>query len=500
LVFQGGTPPQARYLFKHALVQDTAYQSLLKSRRQQLHQIIGKVLEERFPQIVATQPELVAHHYTEAGLIAQAIPYWRRAGRQAIERSANEEAISHLTTGLDLLRLLPDTPERSQQELELQITLGPAEIALKGWAAPEVEKTYTRAQELCQHLGETSELFSVLFGLQACYVHQAKLQTARELAEQGFALAQKLQDPALVLESHHMLVYNLVYLGELTLAREYSEGITLYDPPSHPLGSYCVGDDPVVCCLSHRAFALWTLGYPDQALKSTYDALTQAKSLSHPLSLALALTFVAVLHQFRRERQTEQEWAEAAMALATEQGFLWWVAWGTILRGWALTDQGRREGIAQIRQGLAASQAIGSVSWRPYHLALLAEAYGNVRKIEEGLSTLTEALAWLEQTGERLWEAELYRVKGELTLLQAETHKAKVEEAEACFLKAIEVARQQQAKTLELRATTSLAQLWRSQDKRADAHRLLSEIYNWFTEGFDTKDLQEAKALLDELS
>jgi predicted ATPase len=245
---------------------------------------------------------------------------------------------------------------------------------------------------------------------------------------------------------------------------------------------------------------LWTLGYPEQALKSTYDALTQAQSLSHPLSLALALTFGAVLHHFRRERQTDQEWAEAAMALATEQGFLWWVAWGTILRGWALTDQGRREGIAQIRQGLAASQAIGSVSWRPYHLALLAEAYGNVGKVEEGLSTLTEALAWVEQTGDRLWEAELYRLKGELTLPQAETHKAKVEEAEACFLKAIEVARQQQAKSLELRATTSLAQLWRSQDKRADAHHLLSEIYNWFTEGFDTKDLQEAKALLDELS
>ncbi len=255
-------------------------------------------------------------------------------------------------------------------------------------------------------------------------------------------------------------------------------------------------------CRTDVNLALWSLGYPDQALRRSHEALTLAQELSHPFSLAIALCFAAELHQYRREGRATQERAEAAITLCTEQGFALWLATGTILRGWALAEQRQgEEGIAQIRQGLVAYRAMGSELARPQFLALLAEAYGKASQPEEGLSVLAEALAVVNKTGERFCEAELYRLKGQLTLQsQVESHKSKVEEAEACFHKAIDIARRQQAKSLELRAVVSLSRLWQQQGKQEEARKLLSEIYNWFTEGFDTKDLQEAKALLAALS
>ncbi len=503
LVYQSGLPPQARYLFKHALVQDTAYQSLLKSRRQQLHQQVARVLEEQVSQTVETQPELVAHHYTEAGLAAQAIPYWQRAGQRAIERSAHVEAISHLRKGLELLKALPDTPERIQKELLLQIALGPALIATKGQAAPDVAKVYTRARELCQQLGETSQLFPVILGLRRFYLVQAELQTARELGKQLLSLAQNVQDSSLLLEAHGALGLPLFWLGELTSARTHLEqGIALYDPQQHSSHVFLYGQDPGVLCRLYAAFTLWHLGYPDQALQRVHEALTLAQELSHPYSLAFVLFIAAWIHQYRREEQAAQERAEEMMRLCREHGFPFWLAEGTILQGWALVEQGQqREGVVQIRQGVSAHRETGVELAQPYFLAVLAEAYAKVEKGEEALAVLAEALAMVQNKGERMWEAELYRLKGELTLQsQVESHKSKAEEAEACFLKAIEVARQQQAKSLELRAAMSLSRLWRQQGKKTEAHRLLSEIYHWFTEGFDTKDLQEARALLRELA
>ena len=494
--------PDVEFIFKHALTQEVAYNSMLIDRRKILHEQTAQAIERLYADRLDEHYSDLAHHYSRSGKTEKAVTYLHLAGQQAVQRSAHAEAISHLTTAIELLETLPHTSERDRQELTLQIALGAALMATKGWAAQEVEKVYIRARELCKYMGETSQLFSVLFGLQAFYVHRAKLQTARELAEQSYSLAQRLQDPALLLEAHHLLVYNLVYLGEFTLAREYSDGIALYNPHPHSP----ISDDPVVCCLSHRAFALWALGYPDQALKSAYDALTQAQRLSHPLSLAVALTFAAVLHQFRRERQTDQEKAEAVMTLSTEQGFQYWLAWGIILQGWALTDERQEEGIAQICQGLTAYQATGSESWRPYHLTLLAEGYRKAQQADEGLTVVVEALALVDKTGERLWEAELYRLKGELLLAQegsrlhAVGYREKTEEAEQCFRKAIEIACKQLAKSLELRAAMSLSRLWQSQGKKKEAHEMLAEIYGWFTEGFDTKDLQDARVLLDELS
>jgi predicted ATPase len=302
-----------------------------------------------------------------------------------------------------------------------------------------------------------------------------------------------------------------MFLGELAAAREHTaQGSALYRLQEHRSHAFLYGGhDPGVCCLSIDALALWHLGYPDQALQRSHEALTLAHKLAHPFSVVFALRWAAIVHQLLRDEQKAQEQAEALIALSSEQGFEHWLAGGTIFRGWVLTEQGQAEaGIAQICQGMAGERATGAEFQRPYHLALLAEAYGTVGQVEEGFTALTEALATVDKTGERVYEAELYRLKGMLTLQQFNVQGSKCTianpqaeaEAEACFHRAIEVARRQSAKSLELRAATSLARLWQQQGKKEEAHQMLAEIYGWFTEGFDTKDLQEAKALLEELS
>ncbi len=462
------------------------------------------MLEEKFLQAVETQPELVAHHYTEAGLIAQAIPYWKRAGQRAVARSAHVEAIAHLAKGLELLKALPDTPERARQELLLQTALSPALMAIKGWAAPEVGKAYARARELCQQVGATPQLFPVLYGLCGFYTNRAELSTARELGEQFLTLTQSVQDPALLMEAHYALGQVLFRLGEFALAQEHVEqGVALYNPQQHRSHAFLYGQDSGMACLLYAALALWHLGYPDQALKRIHDALTLTQELSHSYSRVGVPVITAMLHQFRQEGQIAQEQAEAAIALSNEQGFPLLLARGTILRGWALAEQGQEEGIVQVRQGLAALQTTGAELDRPYYLALLAEVYGKAEQAEEGFTVLTEALDLVHKTGGRFYEAELYRLKGQLTLQQFNVQGSKFkveEEAEAYFLKAIKIAQRQQAKSLELRATTSLARLWQQQGRQKEAHRMLAEIYGWFTEGFDTADLKEAKALLEELA
>jgi predicted ATPase len=521
VLYQRGLPLQARYLFKHALIQDAAYQSLLKSTRQHYHNKIAQVLEERFPEAKETQPELLAHHYTEAGLTAQAIPYWQRAGERATQHSAYVEAINHLTRGLELLKTLPDTPERIQQELTLQITLSAPLQATRGYASPEVERTWTRAQELCQQIGETPHLFRVLSGRWNVSFIQAQCQTTRERAEQLLTLAQGKQDLDLLLKAYEALGTTLYILGELVPAREYLEqSLALYDSQKCRFPASLDLSDHWVASRSYAAWLLWSLGYPDQALQRSHEALTVAQELSRPFSLAFALHGTAQLHLLRREGRAGQERAEAMMALSHEQGFPFWLAMGAMHQGCALAEQGQvEEGMAQMHQGMAAYRTTGAEVGRPSQLARLARAYGKMGQAEEGLAAVAEALATVNKTGERISEAELYRLQGELTLqretrgwrletspafAQASSLKPQVsrevaQEAEQCFHKALEIARRQSAKSLELRATVSLARLWQQQGKRREARQLLAEIYHWFTEGFDTKDLQEAKALLEEL-
>jgi predicted ATPase len=343
-------------------------------------------------------------------------------------------------------------------------------------------------------------------GLWYFYLIRMELQTARELGEQLLTLAKHVGDPALLLEAHYALGNTLNYLGDLTSAQaHFAQGMALYDPQQHRSHAFRYGQDPGVACQAYAAITLWWLGYPDQALQRSHEALTLARELAHPFSLVYALFFAALLHQLRRERHLTQERAEAAIALSAEQGFALFVAGGTIFRGWVLAErfpesvagQGQmEEGIAQMQQGLAAWRGTGAKVLRPYGLALLAEAYAKVGQREEGLTLLAEALAVTHDTGERRWDAELYRLKGELLLERSAKDDA---EAESCFRQALEMARRRQAKSWELRAATSLSRLWQRQGKRDEARQLLTEIYDWFTEGFDTADLQEAKRLLEEL-
>jgi class 3 adenylate cyclase/predicted ATPase len=500
LLYQRGRPPRAKYIFKHALIQDTAYGSLLRGARQQVHQQIAQRLEEWFPETVETQPELVAHHYTAADCPEQAIGYWQRAGQLALRRSANHEAISHLTRGLGLLATLPETPERTQQELEFHMLLGPALMATKGYGAVEVERVYNRARQLCQQVGATPHLFPVLRGLWQFSILRAELRTAYELAEQLFHLTQQEHDAAVLPEVHRLLGEPLGWLGEFAAAHTHLEqgmAASASQQLCTQVMLYEVGLHPGVTCAIFAAFALWAMGYPDQAQQHVHAALTRAQELPDPINQAFALCFAALLHQFRREEATVYARAETAIRLATEQGFAHFWALGTIYQGWALAMRNQAgTGIAQIRQGLTAYEDTGATLEQPYSLALLAEAYAHVGETEAGLTVLAEALALVAEREDCWCEAELHRLQGELLLALPPTYAPDVE---ACFQQALDIARQQEAKSWELRAATSLARLWQHQDKRQDASDLLAPIYGWFTEGFDTADLKDAKALLEAL-
>ena len=501
LVYQRGLPPQAQYIFKHALIQDTAYASLLKSTRQQLHQQVAQVLETQFAETVEAQPELVAHHYTEASLAEHAIPYWQQAGQRASQHSANVEAIDHFTKELELLKTLPDTSERTQQELTLLIALGAPLQTTRGMGAPEMESVYTRARELCRQVGETPQLLPVLYGLRRFYVNRAEYQTACEIGEQFRQLAQRVE-PRHLVGGHYTA--ELYWLGEFVVARAHlEEGVALYDRQQHHSLALVYGTDPGVVCLTYLAWTLWDLGYPEQAQARINQMLTLTQELSHSSTSAYALIGPLFLHRLCREGHATQEQAGTLITFASDRGLPFWEPYGTMHRGWALAEQGQaEEGIAEIRYGLESYQTMGAQLALTYWLGLLADAYGKTGQAEQGLKVLADALALVRKNRERRWEAELYRLKGELTLQsKVQSQQSKVEEeAEVCFHQAIEVARQQQAKSWELRAVTSLARLWQQQRKKEEARELLAPVYNWFTEGFETADLKDAKALLDGLS
>jgi predicted ATPase len=499
-LYETGRLPAAVYSFKHALTYEVAYGSLLQERRRMLHGRAAQAIEKFFAERLPEHYYGLAYHYSRSGNTTRAVDYLQHAGHQAVERSAYAEAINHLTTALDLLTTLPETHERSQQELSVLMILGAAWRVTKGQAAPEVERLYSRARELCEQVGEPLQLFRVLLGLWHAHGTTGEYQARRALGGQLLSLAQRLQDPDLLLEAHHALWTTLLSGGELTTAQPHLEqGMQLYDSQRHYThAALYSGHDPGVCCRMQAAHSLWLLGYPDQAVVSIQAALALAQQLAHPLSLTMAWRWAAVLHHLRREAPLTRAHAEASITMATDQGFPQQVATAMPLRGWALAAQGQvEEGIAQIRQGLAAFRAMGATRDRPEHLALLAEVSIQVGETTEGLMTLAEALATLDRSDMRLWEAELYRLKGELLLQQMATQ---AEKAAVCFQQALAVARCQQARSWELRAALSLAHLWQRQGKRREAHQLLAEVYGWFTEGFDTADLQEAKALLNALA
>jgi predicted ATPase len=493
--------PEQVYTFKHALTQQVAYQSLLMSTRQQIHQRVAENLETTFPELTAAQPELVAHHYMEAGCHAQAVGFWYQAGRLASQQSAHVEAIAHLTQGLEALQGLPATHERHKQELDLQLTLGRSLISNKGLAAIDAERPYRRTWELCQRVEAPSQQIAALAGLRRLASARGDLQTARDLGEQLLGLAQRQPDTKLLLEAHYSLGVALLMLGEVATAQtQFEQGIILdKHPTSNALTTLQrVGLDASVGLRTHAGRILWVMGYPEQAVQRDGEALTLAEQCSHPYSQSFALLWSAMLYEYRQEVQISQRQAEAGIALATTHALEGNLARGTILCGWARGMQGNyEEGIAQMQQGLSSCQSLGLVFYLADGFYRLAEIYGNAGQPEEGLRAIAEALTTMETGGDQHRKAEVYRLQGELLVQGGQGQKW--DEAEKSFGQALDIARRQQAKSFELRAATSLARLWQRQNKRQDAHALLAPVYGWFTEGFDTADLKDARALLDEL-
>ncbi|MGE5374280.1 MAG: hypothetical protein ACM3XO_04420, partial [Bacteroidota bacterium] len=469
----------------------------LRSKRQISHQRIAQVLEREFQDTVETQPELVAYHYTEAGLIEQAVPYWLKAGRRAMERSANVEAINHLTKGMELLKRLSETLERLEQELEFLTALGPPYQAIKGFGAPEVRQTYNRAQEIIQTVGESSQLFPALWGVWYFHAIRPEEKKAVELAEQLVALAQNLLDPTLLLVAYRSLGSSLFAYGEPAQAWEcLKQGIALYDPHQHNSLAYVYGQDLGVVCRCWSSLSLLLLGFPNQAQEMALEAIQMGRDLSHPHTLAYALSSQAMFYLLHRDTKQGVELAQETFKLASEQGFMFWYAHSSMMLGLFADSAQVEDGIIQTRGFMAGLQAAGAELLLPMYLVWMAEIFAGLGKIEEGLAVATEGLALVESGEEHPWEADLYRVKGDLLLLKG----ADESEAESCFQQAINIARKQAAKLYELRATMSLSRLRQKQGKTEEACAILSEIYNWFTEGFDTTDLKEAKALLESLS
>lgn len=492
-----GSQPSGRYSFTHALIQDAAYRSLLRSSRQRYHRETAGILEQDFPDVVAAQPEIVAHHFTEAGLPESAITYWRLAGTNAGQRAANAEAISHFSRGLQLMDSLPENPERIRDELMLRMELGESLIVIEGHASSRVEENYFRAWELCQAAGEHPELFQVLFGLFMFYYTRADLPTAGDLGKQIDRLARRQNQPVLSLTAHHALGSIAGVVGDLPAARAHFEQaieLDTYSEVSSDAATHYVR----VGTLGFCALVLWMLGYPEQSLRRIRQARRLAHSLGHPYPLAYVLTWEATLHQYRRDLPAAEELSDEAVRMSRDQGFRDVLPIGMILQGWRAAFGGDgEEGVIRIRRGIEAWEAVGTRLMRPYISTLLAEACGSAGRIDEGLAALDESLRLVEEIGERTWEAELHRLRGEL-LLRRDV--ADEERAASCFETALAVSRRQGAKSLELRAATSLARLQRRQGRTGDARQVLEPTFRWFTEGFATEDLRQAGELLEQLA
>ena len=498
LLYQRGRPPRAKYIFKHVLVQDAAYQSLLKRTRQYYHGQVAELLESRFPEIVQSQPELVAHHYTEAGQAEQAADYWQKAGRRAMQGSANVEAEGHLRKGLAVIESMPQAPERQRREIALQNTLGVCLMPTRGFGNAEVAEAFSRAAVISEDLGDSRGLFVALRGQGQYQMISGDLGTAREQAARILTLADELDEPGIRIEAHHLGWSALTFTGDFAAARRHAEtGIALYERErDHRLTYVYSGHDPGVCCRSFGSLAQWQLGYPDQALAACRDGEALARELAHPFSVTIAYWATGMLHLLRRETAATRETGEAMIIHCKEKGFPPFIPMGRIYRGGALAEAGEfEEGIAEVRQGIAGVRAIGTEYTVPLFFAWLGEVCAKGGLIEEGLEAIEAGLALSEKEGDRFSLPEFYRVKGELLLARAAAN-----EAEACFQQAIGIAGAQGGKSLELRAATSLARLMGETKRRAEACDLLAPIYGWFTEGFDTPDLTDAKALLGELA
>jgi tetratricopeptide (TPR) repeat protein len=493
LLHQRGRPPRSRYLFKHALIQDAAYQSLLKRTRQQYHERVAKLLEDRFPEVTSTQPELVAHHYTEANCPAQAIAYWHKAGAAAASKSANLEAIDQFRRGLALVDALPDMRERAERELDLQMALGPALYATKLHSHPDTGRTYARALELCRQLDDPSREFTALRGLFLHHQALLEMEKAWHFAEEALRVAERLDDAARLVGGHITVGGVLFFQGKLKPALAHlRRGFEMFDPnmqfPDWP------GSHPGGQCQFWPALISWILGYPDRSLGEMRAAVGSAETLGHPVTLAQTLCIAALVHIFRHERPAAADYAARALRICEERRIAHWQAFALCVNGWALCASGEGEkGLAQIAQGV---DGYGLGVSQHMLLALQADVQLAIGKPEAALASAAAGLKAVEKAGGAPLGAELQRLRGEALLAGAGT----VSEAEAAIEQGIAVAGRQNAKSWELRGATSLARLRRQQGRREEAVALLAPILGWFTEGFDTADLQAARTLLANLT
>jgi predicted ATPase/class 3 adenylate cyclase len=497
LVFQRGAPPDALYTFKHALVQDAAHGSLLRGARQELHARIAEVLETQSPEMMEAQPELLAQHYAEAGLLEKSVSWWSRAGHGSAARSAMAEAATQFQKGLNQLALLPNGAERQRQELEFCSALGAVLRFVKGQAAPETGRAFARARELWEQLGFPTGYLHIPYGQSRYHGYRGEFELARRLDEDLLRLSRQRNDSSGLVLGHQACGSDQMLVGRFASARtHYEEALARYDPISHHSLAHQTGSHPQVVARAYLGFVLLCLGLPDQALTRTSAAIAEARTLAHPPTLASSLMVGAMLLSLIGDNRALNERADELVAVAVEQGVPWWHTVGTVYRGWVKVKNGNvAGGMSLIHSGLTAYRATGAEMWIPYHMALLAGATEIAGQIQEALALLDEALLIAERTGESWFQAELNRQKGKLLL-----RRGHAEAAEELYRKALSIAAEQEAKLWELRAAASLARLRRDQGRRTEARDLFAPVYGWFTEGFGIPDLNEAKALLDELS
>jgi class 3 adenylate cyclase/predicted ATPase len=505
LLFRQGMPPHATYLFKHALVQDAAYGTLLREPRRALHARIAEVLESHFAAIAENQPELLARHCTEAGLIEKAALLWGKAGQRSLARSALVEAVAQLTRALDQIATLPGSPARRREQIKLQVALITPLMHVKGYAAPETKAAVERARLLIEQteaLGEPTEdpllLLSVLYGVWIANCVTFNGDVCRDLAAHALAVAEKQRATVPLIVGHRMMANSLQLMGEIAESRtHYDQAIALYDPAAHRPLATRFGQDARVAILSLRSLALWLLGYPEAALSDADGALKDAREIGHAATLMFALNEASYTCIYCGNFAAANALVDELVALANEKGALFWRMGGIMAQGYLMVVTGKASNaVHTITSGLTAYQATGATLFMPQHLTNLARARSELGQFGDAWRFIGEAIEAIEKTKERWWEAEVNRLAGEIALKSLEPDAAK---AEAYFERALAVARKQQAKSLELRASMSLARLWRDQGKRQQARELLAPVYGWFTEGFDTRDLKEAKALLEEL-
>jgi predicted ATPase len=496
LVFERGSPPDAVYSFKHALVQEAAHGSLLRNAQQQLHAQIAEALETDSPEIIENQPELLAQHYAEAGLVEQAVAFWGKAGHRSVARSAMAEAAAQFQKALDQLALLPDIPERRQKELEFSSALGAVLNVVKGSAAQETGQAYARARELWEQLGSPVEFIEVPCGQSRYHAHRGELDVALRLDQDLLRLSRRRNDSAGLVMGHYSSGRNLMWVGSFASSRSHLETVhALYDPNSHHSLVRQTGIHPQLAAQAALGIVLFCLGFPDQALAQSNKAIAEARRLPHPPTLAMSLGMNALLLSMIGDDIGLERRADDVVAIASDQGFPFYRATGAIFHGWVKAKNADvTEGLSLLRAGSSAYGATGATAWMPFYIALLAGACEIAGQIEEGAARLDRALPLVERTGERWFAAGLNRHKGQLLRRQGRSGAA-----EELYHKALSIGREQEAKLWDLRAAVSLSRLWRDQGHRATVRDLLAPVYGWFTEGFATPDLKQARALLGEL-